>query len=39
MAATLVGALPFEGIKFGANEFFRRPLPLSSATVSGAMVS
>ena len=25
MTATLVGALPFEGIKFGANEFFRQP--------------
>ena len=25
MTATLVGALPFEGLKFGANEFFRQP--------------
>lgn len=30
MAATLVGALPFEGIKFGANEFFRQRLPHGS---------
>lgn len=45
MTATLVGALPFEGLKFGANEFFRqrlphgadgRPLPLY-ALVAGAV--
>ena len=27
MTATLLGALPFEAIKFGANEFFRQRLP------------
>jgi len=27
VTATLVGAIPFEGIKFGANEFFKQRLP------------